>query len=64
MDQKDVEINQLVEALMLKIPREHVIETLNQLLNMPKEDMDELAEYCRMIDEREKNTSLLQQKNT
>ncbi|MFB5087045.1 hypothetical protein PGC35_07470 [Psychrobacillus sp. PGGUH221] len=47
------ELNQLIEALMQKMPRERVMDTLNQLLHMPNEDLEELSEYCRILDERE-----------
>ena len=54
MDNKQKEdVNQLIQALMQKMPREKVMDTLNQLLHMPAEDIDELPEYCRMLDERE-----------
>ncbi|MDI2586230.1 hypothetical protein OR571_03575 [Psychrobacillus sp. NEAU-3TGS] len=51
-EQKE-EINQLIEALMQKMPREKVMDTLKQLLHMPDEGIDEVAEYCRILDERE-----------
>ncbi|MFB5087034.1 hypothetical protein PGC35_07410 [Psychrobacillus sp. PGGUH221] len=38
---------------MQKMPREKVIDILNQLLHMPNENFDELAEYCHILDERE-----------
>ncbi|WP_156316772.1 hypothetical protein [Bacillus sp. FJAT-22090] len=47
------EVNQLIEALIQKLPREKVMDILSQLLHMPNENFDELAEYCRMLDERE-----------
>lgn len=47
------ELNQLKEALMQKMPRERVMDTLIQLLHMPNEDIEELTEYCRILDERE-----------
>lgn len=53
MDKQREEVNQLIEALLQKMPREKLIDTLNQLLHMPNEDIEELAEYCRILDERE-----------
>ena len=47
------EVNQLIEALMQKMHREKVMDTLNQLLHMPAEDIDEQAEFCRILDEKE-----------
>ncbi|MEI4771983.1 hypothetical protein WAX74_20515 [Psychrobacillus sp. FJAT-51614] len=47
------ELKQLIEAMMQKMPREKVMDTLNQLLHMPNEDIEELSEYCRILDERE-----------
>lgn len=53
MDNKQEEVKQLIEALMQKMPREKVMDALNQLLRMPVEDIEELTEYCRIMDERE-----------
>lgn len=47
------EVTQLIEALMLKMPRDKVMDILNQLLHKPNKNFDELAEYCRILDERE-----------
>lgn len=38
---------------MQKMHREKVMDTLNQLLHMPAEDIDEQAEFCRILDESE-----------
>lgn len=54
MDNKQIEeVKQLIEAMMQKMSREEVMETLHQLLHLPNENFDELAEYCRVLDERE-----------
>lgn len=47
------ELEFLIDEMIKKTSREEVMNALNQLLNMSEEDMNEIAEYCRMIEERE-----------
>lgn len=41
------EINQLIEALMQKMPREKVMDILNQLLHMPNRGVGRILPYAR-----------------
>lgn len=53
MDEKEQELKEAVENLYKVLPREKVLDIIQQMVDMPDEDLEELIEYGRMLDERE-----------
>ncbi|MFF2752802.1 hypothetical protein ACFVR1_03455 [Psychrobacillus sp. NPDC058041] len=53
MDEKEQKLKAAVEDLFKVLPREKVLDLIQQLIEMPDEDIKELIEYGRLLDERE-----------
>lgn len=53
MDEKEQELRESVEDLFKVLPRGKVLDLIQQMVEMPDEDLEELIEYGRMLDERE-----------
>lgn len=53
MDEKEQKLKEAVEDLFKVLPREKVLDLMQQFIEMPEEDIKELIEYGRILDERE-----------
>ncbi|WP_192797511.1 hypothetical protein [Psychrobacillus glaciei] len=53
MEDKEQILRESVDNLFKVLPREKVLNLIHQIIEMPEEDLEELIEYGRILDERE-----------